>query len=232
MALKDDLETRVKEIFKYQWTTRNGTVVPDDDSVTLGNDAVKLEATVLYADLADSTLLVDTKADWFAAEVYKTFLHCASKIISSEGGVITAYDGDRVMAVFIGDAKNTTAARCALHINWVAKNTIQAAMDGQYEGNDYKLYHVCGIDTSELLVAKTGIRGSNDLVWVGRAANYAAKLAAKNHNKATWITQSVYESLHDKSKFGDTGFDMWVREYNEDVGGLGVYSSTYWWEVK
>ena len=32
-----------------------------------------------------------------------------------------------------------------------------------------------GIDTSKLFVARTGIRKSNDLVWVGRAANYAAK---------------------------------------------------------
>jgi class 3 adenylate cyclase len=50
----------------------------------------------------------------FAAEIYKTFLHCAAKIIRSEDGVITAYDGDRIMAVFIGNAKNTSAVRAAL----------------------------------------------------------------------------------------------------------------------
>jgi class 3 adenylate cyclase len=73
--------------------------------VKLGNDAVKLSATVLYADLADSTKLVDGHTKQFSAEIYKTFLHCAAKIIRSEDGVITAYDGDRVMAVFIGDRR-------------------------------------------------------------------------------------------------------------------------------
>lgn len=41
-------------IFGSKWDERDGTVVPDDDSVGLGNEAVKLNATVLYADLAVS----------------------------------------------------------------------------------------------------------------------------------------------------------------------------------
>lgn len=48
MALKDDLEAQVSDIFKAQWTARNGQVVPGDTNLKLGNDAVKLKATVLY----------------------------------------------------------------------------------------------------------------------------------------------------------------------------------------
>jgi class 3 adenylate cyclase len=100
MGLKDDLEREAAAIFRAAWETRDGTVVPADDSLKLGNDAVKLDATVLYADLADSTKLVDGRSASFAAEIYKTFLHCAAKIIRSESGIITAYDGDRIMAVY------------------------------------------------------------------------------------------------------------------------------------
>jgi len=228
VALKDDLEKRVKEIFKEEWTTRDGTVVPSEDSIKLSNDAVKLKATVLYADLADSTKLVDGYKDWFAAEIYKAFLHCAAKIITSEGGTITAYDGDRVMAVFLGDAKNSTAARTALKINWAAKKLVQVKKDEQYTNNTYKLYHVCGIDTSDVFVSRTGIRGSNDLVWVGRAPNYAAKLAALDHNKPTWITKSVYDMLNDKSKYSD-GKDMWVKHTWNAMNNMEIYASTYWW---
>ncbi|WP_062348490.1 adenylate/guanylate cyclase domain-containing protein [Novosphingobium sp. CCH12-A3] len=231
MSLKDDLETRVKEIFKQQWTTRDGTVVPDDTSVKLSNDAVKIKATVLYADLADSTILVDQYKNWFAAEIYKTFLHCAAKIVSSEGGTITAYDGDRIMAVFLGDSKNTSAARCALKINWSAKQLIQKFKDEQYANNSYKLFHVCGIDTSELFVAKTGIRGANDLVWVGRAANYAAKLAALDHNKPTWITKEVYDMLHNNAKIGSDGKDMWVKHTWNAMNNMEIYASTYHWAL-
>src|SRR6478752_3509608 len=93
MGLKEDLETDVRDIFNAQWSTRDGTVVPEADELRLSNDAVNFaEAVVLYADLAESTALVDGRADWFAAEVYKTFLHCASKIIRSMNGEITAFD--------------------------------------------------------------------------------------------------------------------------------------------
>ena len=111
MGLKADLESEVATIFRSQWTERDGTVVPDDESIQLDNDGVNLNATVLYADMADSTALVDGQTKEFAAEIYKTFLQCAAKIISSEGGTITAYDGDRIMAVYIEGNKNTAAKR-------------------------------------------------------------------------------------------------------------------------
>jgi class 3 adenylate cyclase len=107
VSFKEELEKQVSAIYRARWDERDGNVVPDDDSLTLGNDGVKLKATVLYADLADSTTLVAGHAQFFAAEMYKTFLHCAAKVIRSEEGVITAYDGDRVMAVYIGDLPNT-----------------------------------------------------------------------------------------------------------------------------
>src|ERR1700722_14447454 len=105
MGLKSDLETKVKEVFSSNWEKRDGTVIPDDSSLSLGNKGVELDATVLYADLSGSTSLVDSQSQNFSAEIYKTFLHCAAKIIASESGVITAYDGDRVMSVFIGGYK-------------------------------------------------------------------------------------------------------------------------------
>lgn len=61
MGLKEDLEAEVKKIFKEQWTTRDGNVVPEYKDLQLGNDAVKLEGTVLYADLSGSTNMVDNK---------------------------------------------------------------------------------------------------------------------------------------------------------------------------
>ena len=178
MALADDLRTQVLDIFKTKWESRDGVVVPESDSVKLGNDAVKLGAAVLYADLAESTVLVDTFPRWFAAEVYKAYLHCASKIIKERGGMITAFDGDRVMAVFIGEYKHTNAAICGIQINYAVSQIINPLIKLHYPDKHYVMSHGVGIDTSDLFVAKTGVRGSNDLVWVGRAANYAAKLGA------------------------------------------------------
>lgn len=227
MGLKHDLENDVADIFRNKWDERNGSVVPADESIKLSNDGVNLDAVVLYADLADSTELVDKKSKTFAAEIYKTFLRCAAKIITSESGSITAYDGDRIMAVYVEGAKNTAAVRSALKINYMRHNIIAPALKNVYTTTDYLVRHVVGIDASKLFVARTGIRGSNDLVWVGRAANYAAKLAALSHFYSTYITEAVYSVILNEAKFSK-GQDMWEKCYWK---GLTIYRSNYWWRV-
>jgi class 3 adenylate cyclase len=231
MALKEDLEKEVAAIFRSPWQERAGAVVPADESIKLGNDAVKLDATVLYADLADSTKLVDNYTGGFAAEMYKTFLHCAAKIIRNEGGSITAYDGDRIMAVFIGNAKNTSAVRTAFKINHAVTRIIAAAKQAQYPSVSYELKHVVGIDTSPLFVARTGVRGANDLVWVGRAANYAAKLATLPESHATYITAEVYNNMNANVKTWTDGRAMWESVHWNTFDNRTIYRSDWWWNV-
>jgi len=80
------------------------------------------------------------------------------------------------MAVFIGGTKNSAAAKTALQLSYLVAQ-INVAMKEAYPNTSYQLRQAIGIDTSKLFVARTGIRNANDLVWVGRAANYAAKLS-------------------------------------------------------
>lgn len=230
MAIAEDLKAQVVKIFKERWNERNGTVVPTSDDVQLGNDAVKLEATVLYADMADSTDLVDSKPEGFAAEIYKAFLYCAAKTLRLEGGEITAYDGDRIMGVFLGQSKNTSAVRAALKLNYVRLKILQPALQAQYPENTYVLRHVVGIDTSTLFVARTGIRGSNDLVWVGRAANYAAKLSSLDPEYSTHITKAVYDQLHTSAK-ETNGDNMWSKATWNAMGGIEIYRSRWIWPI-
>lgn len=230
MTFAEQLKAEVKKIFGDRWSARNGEVVPESEDLNLSNDAVKLDGTVLYADLSASTALVDDHKPHFAAEIYKAYLHCAAKIIRLEGGTITAYDGDRVMAVFIGGSKNTSAARAGLKINWAVKNLINPAIKEQYPEKNYEVRQTVGIDTSELFVARTGIRGANDLVWVGRAANYAAKLTVLSPDYPTRITGEVYSVLQDSAKTSQ-GKSMWEAVSWTVMNGITIYRSTWSWRV-
>lgn len=230
MALLEDLKKEVEEIFKENWSKRDGNIVPESNSIALRNDAVNLDGTVLYADLSDSTILVDTKKPHFAAEIYKTYLHCAAKIIRAENGVITSYDGDRIMAVYIGNYKNQSSARTALKINYAVNNIINPLLKKQYPSSSYRIRHVVGVDTSKLWVARTGIRGSNDLVWIGRAANYAAKLSSLSSNFPSRITEGVYNMLPNIVKYSE-GQSMWEKASWTDMNNLVIYRSTWTWKV-
>lgn len=230
MTLRQDLDREVAKILADQWSHRDGRVVPESSDLALTNDAVLIDGTVLYADLSESTALVDSSTQTFAAEIYKCYLHCAAKIIKSEGGVITAYDGDRVMAVYLGNTKNTSAARSGLKLNWAVKNIINPKIKAQYTNSSYAIKQTVGIDTSPMTIARTGVRGANDLVFVGRAANHAAKLTSLPPTHATRITKDVYDVLHESLK-RTNGQEMWELVTWKPMNNAPIYRSTWWWRV-
>jgi adenylate cyclase len=237
MALRDDLQNQTDEIVRSRWDRRDGTVVPDTDDVGLGNVGVDLDATFLYADLADSTeLAVYDQAK--SAEVVKAYLMGTTRIIRSLGGEIRSFDGDRVMGVFLEGAKNTNAAEAGLKINCFFSQILKPAFARLYTDtfpSKFDLKQTVGIDTSKVMVVRSGIRNNNDLVWIGRAPNVAAKLSAIRDGYATYIAESVFDVLADSSKFGgNPRRSMWERCTWGKGTAFGVpivYRSNWTWTL-
>ena len=227
---KKELLEEARETFRENWDVRDGRKVPEPHDLKLTNDAVRIEATVLYADMADSTGLVKRFKAEFAAEIYKAYLRGVSRIIQKNGGEITAFDGDRAMAVFAGDAKDTSAAKTALNINAFVK-ALNSEIQASYPSTTFVLAQTVGIDTGVLFVARTGIRNNNDLVWVGPAANNAAKLCGVGGvGGPSRITETVFSRLREEAKFGgNPKKNMWEKMMWDEMG-LVIYGSDWWWE--
>src|SRR5260221_1848947 len=233
MGLADDLTTEVKKIVSESWEVSEAQVVPSPDSLKLSNDARHFDrATILYADLSGSTSLVDNYKWQVPGKIYKSYLACAARTIRSLDGEITAYDGDRVMAVFIGGSQTSNAAKCALQINWAVQNIVNPALKAQYD-NPPVVKQVVGIDCSEIWAARIGIRGGNDLVWIGRAANYAAKLTERRNDYPSWITAQAFGYLTDWAKMGgaEPKQPMWTEFQWTEMNNLTIYGSSWWWRV-
>jgi class 3 adenylate cyclase len=135
------------------------------------------------------------------------------------------------MGVFLGNTKNTDAVRCGLKINWAVKNIIQPKLKAQYSNTKYVMKHVVGIDSSKVMVAKAGIRDNNDLVWIGRSANHAAKLSALSSATPTWITDKVYDKMRDSAKISSDGRNMWVQKEWSQQNNRRVYCSAFSWKI-
>jgi class 3 adenylate cyclase len=155
-------------------------------------------------------------------------LHCSARIIKDESGEVTAYDGDRVMAIFIGSDSCDRAARSALKINNARIEVINPALKRQYPDTTYQLSHVVGLDKCNLFVARTGVRGANDLVWVGKAANHAAKLCILPDYQ-TWITAEVFNELSAACRTGADGTSMWEQRHWTNMNRI-VYRSNWMWQ--
>lgn len=235
MALSDDLTRDIQTFISTAWNKREGRKIPETEEVALAGGAVEIEASFLYADLADSSKIAKELDRRIAAKIIKSFLHCASKLIVARGGKIVSFDGDRVMGVFYGDAKNSSAAKCALQIKW-AVSRIREKFEANYESvrnATFRIRHGVGVDTGTVLAVRGGVRGTNDLIWIGRAPNLAAKMSdIREHPYSSLITAAVFNMLNDASKYGGAEKEiMWERRTWDFLGdNLHVYRSAWHWK--
>src|SRR5579859_982650 len=235
MSLIDDLKSETDAIVKKQWTRRDGEKIPASEDIVLGNECVDLEATFLYADLVDSTELAIENKD-IAAEVVKAYLMGTTRIIREVGGDIRSFDGDRVMGIFFGKRKNTGAGEAALKINYFFTQILVPAFTNFYNALTFSLSQAVGVDTSKVMAVRSGIRNNNDLVWVGRAPNVAAKLSGiREAGYSSYITKTVFDAMLDSSKYKSETERLLMWEERDWQAGAAygvptIYRSSWWWQ--
>ena len=230
MGLGDNINSEVRKILQEPWAVQRAGRAPTPERLGLGNEGSTIEAAVLYADLDESTRMVDSQEATFAGQLYKSYLVTAARVIGSEQGTVTAYDGDRIMAVFTGRKIAERAVTTALKINYAVQNIINPAIKELKPATRYLLNQSVGVDCGELLVVRTGIHSANDLVWVGRAANYAAKLSSRPA-PLTHITHEVHELLPRELKVGSSDQKIWTSEWVPAMANRRIYSSSWWCKV-
>lgn len=221
------------------WSITNGTVVPTTDDIVMRNGGRLLDATYAYADLADSSKIAQTLKKEAAAKIIRAFVNSATRILRNFGGEIRSFDGDRVMAIFVGDDKNWNAVRAAFAINWAVVEVIRPAIKSNWsDGEDFcNISHRVGIDTGESLIVRGGARNNNDLISVGAAPNIAAKLSDLKNGHTTYITDRVYGELADNLLYYESsGYrqNCWSKLYSSiQIGGTynTVYGSTVYWGI-
>lgn len=235
MGTAGDVRANTDAILGMAWNRRTGQVVPKTDDVALKNGAVDLEAVVLYADLAKSTKLVRAFPRTTAAKIVRAYLSAMTRLITHHGGEIRSFDGDRVMGVFVGSNKNTSAAKCALRMNWALTKVLRPKAEAKFPSlkkNGFVLEHCVGVHRSDLLVVRGGIRDNSDLVFIGTAPNIAAKLSdTRNAPYRSYITWQVYNHLSKSAKIdAKTGRNFWEKRTLTLAGeSWPCYRSSWWW---
>lgn len=229
------IETSVTEILREPWNITNGTKVPTTDDVVMKNGGRLIDATYLYADLAGSTAMANSLKKETTAKIIRSYINTASRILKHQGGEIRSFDGDRVMAIFMGDDKESRAVRAAFAINWSVIKVIRPAIETTWsDGKNFcDIDHGIGIDTGEALIVRGGVRIDNDLISIGRAPNKAAKLSEIRDSYPITITSDVFEALSAEVTTWREGSSFWTRTPVRNEHGLldELYRSSGWWEI-
>ncbi|MDQ0869025.1 adenylate cyclase [Arthrobacter sp. V1I9] len=229
------VESTVSEILTATWDITNGRVVPETDDIVMKNGGRLVDATYLYADLAGSSKMARTLAKETTAKIIRAYINTAARILRECDGEIRSFDGDRVMAIFMGEDKETKAVRAALAINWAVYEVLRPKIKENWsDGATFSnISHGIGIDTGEALIVRGGVRDKNDLISIGEAPNRAAKLSELRDAYQLTITSAVYEAMDNEVAFTADGKKLWVQAYSRNDNGHNerVFRSSAIWGV-
>jgi adenylate cyclase len=230
MALLDDLNNKVQSYSVQPYEINKTNIVPDTDTagLTFGNKGLTGSFAFLFVDIRNSSSLHEKYGFANAAKIYQSFHDINVRVIEENNGSVRAFDGDRVMGVFAGDAKNSNATKAAMQIQWAIRNILNPKLKTEISCG-------AGIDSGEILVAKIGKgrdKNNNDLVWIGKADNYASHLANEAKNSII-ISTNAYNVLRKDRKTSSAGNAMWKSKIITLKNGKNVscYESNWGWVI-
>lgn len=228
-----DIEDRVRKCFGTPFDLRVARTIPRADKLALHNGCRHCEGAVLYSDVVQSSVLAAEFDDEGAAKIIQAFIVGSAQVIKYYGGTVTAYDGDRVMAVFDDDQPEVSAVHAALCIGGFVGTVLNPVMN-EFFGlprKSQRIRHCSGVDRGDMLAVKIGIRGNSDLLWSGRPANYAAKMSSnRDPFYPTVVSGRVFQKLDDQYK-RTRDVTFWKRFRCEAVG-MDVFGTELSFTVK
>lgn len=155
----------------------------------------------------------------------KAYFSGAVRIVNANNGYVRSFNGDGMLALFRDERRSNNAVKAAMQAKWFVRDILQPRFERYFESNRQAFgasigFDIgCGLDDGGIYAVKVGIRGTNDVAWVGRCTNTSAKLSnLAGSPRSILITRAVYERLAGSRKLSN-GTHMWSDEFSREIGG-------------
>jgi class 3 adenylate cyclase len=184
-----DLHRRVNALFhQYLSPDVADVLLEHPDRAELGGEVV--EITVMFADLRDFTPFSEKAAPHTVVEMLNAAFSAGVPIVFGQGGTITQFAGDAIMAIFNAPVRQPDhalrAARAALGLQRAV-----AAIPG---AGDRPAFRV-GLNSGPALVGNIGSHEIRNFTAIGDTTNTAARLHAYAEPGGIVMGQRTYELI-------------------------------------
>ncbi|OAV69980.1 putative transmembrane sensor domain protein [Bacteroidales bacterium Barb4] len=239
MGLKEDIINKAKEIESSEFEVEQISSVPtiDISELTFGCTGLEFEATVLYIDMRESTIMLEKHKKRIVAKIHMIYYHTIVKIAKATGGEIRSFNGDSLLVFYQGTTKKalSNAVEAAMQMRYAITELVNEQLKNYTDIN-----FGIGIDDGKVLATKVGVGKSDvtkDLIWIGNAVNKSVKISEKCKDPTyIGISQRVYDFLEDNVKYGtekntrgqDEKVDMWTQSSFMYNGKEETYYRTLW----
>ena len=236
MSLLTDLQVRVDSYMAGTYTTTRKQSVPNPQDIPLGNEAAELQAATLFIDVRQSSDITNAFRRQTAAKMMKAYFAGAVKIINANKGYVRSFNGDGMLAIFIGEQRSDNAVKAAMQLKWYVNHVLEPKFRRHFAnnltalGSSLSFSIGSGIDEGTIYAVRIGIQGTNDVAWIGRCTNTSAKLS--NIANSIAITEAVYKQLSNTRLFSNGSY-MWSGVFYQTFGGVQrtLRSTNYHWTI-
>ncbi len=239
MATNQEILDKLDEYLNQSYVQEETRVVPKISDLTFGNTTKKMPfAVVLYVDMRKSRKLLSDATTFWSIKVHRAFLLALTYCVERRDGHMRSFNGDGIMAFFVGDNASSRAVRAAMDTKGFVLKLNEHLEDAGLNAIDYGI----GIGQGAIAVAKSGKAGDDqtkqDLIWVGLPVYVAVELSdfGKSPNNL-WISNNVRTSIgkenHLDIVYDKNGKSMWTKETKKlkSIGETEVRTTTWYFNV-
>jgi class 3 adenylate cyclase len=186
-------EARVKEVRRIFGRFVHPNVVQrlieDPSALTLGG-AIK-EITIISADIRGFTRLSERMASGEVVNLLNTYLDIMVKEIWDEGGTITGFWGDELMAIFNAPLNQDDHVLRAVRAAWKMRLAVLEYQRAQ--PRDTPISFGFGVNTGEAMVGNIGSREHmQTYTAIGDAVNIASRLQSNSSDNNILLNHSTF----------------------------------------
>ncbi len=215
--------------------TRTSNKIPQTSKDLKYNEIVKMDLAMLFVDITGYTDLVKNENPKKIARVMTLYVTEMGAAIRHHGGIIVSIEGDGLLASFntIQGKKHNAcekAVRCAVTMNTLLDFVVNKRLR-EFNYNTISCRY--GMDFGPIIINRAGIKGEgkNELLFIGKATNHAAKFLGIASNGEYVISEEVYKQLSDFYRGSSNGWS-WSSSYSSEYGNYRKRSVSHWKDIK
>ncbi len=142
----------------------------------LGLEGEQRVCTILFADIRGFTRLGETQPLATLHALLNGYFHVITEAITRAGGFVDKFVGDKVMALFFGQADAAASARAALRAAGAIQRELGAQNEARRRAGEPAIEVGIGVNAGEVLLGNVGSEARMDFTAIGDAVNLADRL--------------------------------------------------------
>lgn len=164
-------------------------LIDDPQALKLGGETK--EISVVFADIRGYTQLSENTSSQKVMSLLNEYLNIMVKEIWDEGGTLTAFQGDALMAIFNAPLAQTDHALRAVRAAWGMRRAILQYQRDRLQ--EFPISYGIGVNTGAAVVGNLGSEGHiQNYTAIGDVVNVASRLQSNASDNNILVTHAAF----------------------------------------